>query len=200
MLERIRGRVERVLEHSVDVRVAGLTLRLLVPAFLSGRLRQGEETELWTYFVLQQEGNRLVPVLVGFPAEEDRDFFLRFISVSGVGTRAAVRALTRPSGEVGAAIACGDDGLLTTLPGIGKARARKIIASLQDELRELYPFAGVGGEEAGSGYDEAVAVLIQLGVSRTEACSLVSSAVEELGDETESSELVRSAMRNRKTR
>ncbi|MBN1434996.1 hypothetical protein JW921_09560 [Candidatus Fermentibacterales bacterium] len=200
MLEGLAGRVTEVGDCSFTMQIGGMSLQILAPAFFARTIRPGTSIEVRTYFVLQQEGNRVTPVVAGFESDEDRAFFLRFISVSGVGTRAAIRALVRPCAEVATAIAAGDVDFLTGLPGIGAARARKIIASLQEELKRDYPsLPASGGAESGS-YSEAVCVLVQLGVPRSEACSLVSAAIEELGCEAASSVLVKRAMQSRSRR
>ena len=198
MLEAIRGRVVDTAEQELSLRVGDTVLRLLVPSFFCRSLDTGADIELLTYFVIQQEGNRLVPLLAGFPTAEDRDFFLRFITVSGVGIKAAIRALIRPSGEIARAIASGDVDGLTDLPGIGRARARKIVASLQEEMKALHPAYPTGvGAEAGA-HGAAVSVLVQLGISRSEATTLVARAMDDLGEDATSSELVRKAIQGRR--
>ena len=75
-----------------------------------------------------------VPVLVGFLNEVERDFFLEFIKVSGIGPRAAVKALNKAIGEIAQAIDRGDTKYLKTLPGIGEQKAKEIVAKLQGKM------------------------------------------------------------------
>jgi len=133
MIDSVRGMVESLEEQHVLLRVGSVVLRLLVPGYFLRRLSPGESVEFPVYFHLQMEGNRAVPLLVAFPDRSDRQFFESFISVSGVGVRAAVKALARPVLEIASAIAAGDTDLLRSLPGIGNARAKQIVARLQDE-------------------------------------------------------------------
>ena len=54
--------------------------------------------------------------------------------MSGIGPRAAVKALDKPISEITQAIDAGDIKYLTTLPGIGKQRAKEIVAKLQGKV------------------------------------------------------------------
>lgn len=192
----MRGRVEAVGEEHVLLRVGPAVMRLLVPSYFLRRLDPGRSVELPVHLHLQMEGNRVVPIVVAFPTHADRSFFESFISVSGVGVRAAVKALARPPAEIGSAIAAGDHGFLTTLPGIGGKRSKQIVAGLQDRMAGEYGPAGAGVLTGGAA-GEAAAVLTQLGLTRTEAEQCLRRAVDALGDEADASELVREAMRGR---
>jgi hypothetical protein len=111
------------------------------------------------------EVGRGIPVLIGFLNEVEREFFTRFISVSGVGPRAALKALTQPIPVIAKAIDEGDVELLRSLPGIGEQRAKEIVAKLQGKVGK---FALIQTREgavpsaeppASAIEDEAVAVL-----------------------------------------
>lgn len=198
-MECIRGTIEAVEESSVQVRMGPVVISVLLPGFFMRRISVGQTMDMQVYLHLQLEGNRLVPILVGFPDRRDKDFFGRFISVSGVGVRAAVKALSRPPSEIASAIAGGDHGYLTTLPGIGTKRAKEIVARLQDQMEKDYGPAPAGMEDAGAA-GEARAVLRQLGLPTVEADSLILRALKDLEGDPESSEIVRQAMRLRSRR
>ncbi|OPL18930.1 MAG: hypothetical protein AVO35_03090 [Candidatus Aegiribacteria sp. MLS_C] len=183
------------------VRTGPVVISVLTPGYFLRRLSPGMDVELPVYLHLQMEGNRIVPLLVGFPDVRDREFFERFISVSGVGVRAAVRALQEPPVRIAAAISSGDCDFLTTLPGIGAKRARQIIAGLQEQMRGLYgegTGSGGAGPSASGPRGEARAVLRQLGVSMTEADRLIDEACAELGEGAGTAEVVKQAMRIRR--
>lgn len=200
MIESIRGLVEASDDSSICLRTGPVVLSVLVPGYFLRRIVIGQTLDIPVHLHLQLEGNRLVPILVGFPDPRDREFFGRFISVSGVGVRAAVKALTRPPSEIAAAIAGGDHGYLTTLPGIGAKRAKEIVTRLQDQMVKDYGPSAAAAGDAGSPAGEACAVLRQLGIPAAEADALVARAVKELDDGAESSEIVRQAMRTRSHR
>ncbi len=74
------------------------------------------------------------PTLIGFSTPEDKEFFQLFISVAAVGPLKAVKALTKPVGEVARAIDGKDVSFLSQLTGIGKRTAEKIIATLHGKV------------------------------------------------------------------
>jgi Holliday junction DNA helicase RuvA len=74
------------------------------------------------------------PILIGFGTPEDKSFFQLFISVSAIGPMKAVKALTRPLGEIARAIEEKDVSFLAQLSGIGKRTAEKIIATLNGKV------------------------------------------------------------------
>lgn len=196
MVDRIEGVVEAVGEDHILLRTGPVVLRLLAPGYFLRRVRAGQGLQVPVHLHLQMEGNHVVPLMVAFPSSEDRGFFQRFISVSGVGVRGAVKALARPAAEIARTIARGDSKALTVLPGIGKARAKTIVAKLQDSLAKEYPFdAASNGEHAAVA--EAAGVLRQLGIDSSTASDLASRAHRKLGDEAGSAALVKLAMRLR---
>jgi Holliday junction DNA helicase RuvA len=179
MISRIVGRLEHVEAARAEIDAgAGLWYEVLVPACDVERLsrRVGQQVILHTIHYLDGDPARgsIVPRLVGFLAEGDRDFFRVFTTVKGVGIRKALRALARPVAEVAAAIQNKDAKLLTALPEIGKRTAEQIIAELHGKVDafagELAAVEQAQLPEAGA---EAIAVLVQLGERRADAEALV---------------------------
>lgn len=195
MLESISGRVWGTDGQSIFLEVGPVVLGLLAPGYFLRHVSVGEEARYHLLFQIVNEGNRGVPLAVAFPSTRDRDFFTKFISVSGIGVRAAVRAMTIPPGELASAIAAGDIGVLKSLPGIGSSRAKQIVAKLQDSL------SGFSTETAASSLpgnaSDARAILEQLGIPPSEAVSLVNAAVKKTGPGASPSEIVRAAMKAR---
>jgi Holliday junction resolvasome RuvABC DNA-binding subunit len=200
MIDSIRGTVESLEEQYLLLRVGSVVLRLLVPGYFLRRLSPGESAEFPVYFHFQMEGNRAIPLLVAFPDITDRQFFESFISVSGVGVRAAVKALARPVSEIASAIAAGDTDLLRSLPGIGNARAKQIVASLQDEMKSLYGDGYRSAVTQSGAFYEARSVLMQLGIPAFEVDQLLGGASAELDENATASDLVRMVMRERGSR
>lgn len=174
-------------------------VNVLTPGYFLRRISPGTHLDMPVYLHLQMEGNRVVPLLVGFPDKRDREFFEKFISVSGVGVRAAVKALEQPPDRIASAIASEDCAYLTTLPGIGNKRARQIIAGLQEQMKLMY--GGISAEGTSGGpRGEARAVLRQLGVPLAEADSLIEKACQQLEEGASTAEVVKRAMRIRSSR
>jgi Holliday junction DNA helicase RuvA len=195
MLESITGRVRGVEGQQILLETGPMVLSLLAPGYFLRHVPVGEKITLCLLFQIVTEGNRGIPMAVAFPSVADREFFTRFISVSGIGIRAAARAMVIPPGELAAAISSGDLKILRSLPGIGNSRAKQIVAKLQDSMGDSeYSFPG--SSSPGSAAD-ARAILEQLGIPASEAASLVNTAVGKAGIDASSSELVRAAMNAR---
>lgn len=196
MIESIRGTVVNTGDSTIYLRTGPVVLKILAPGFFLRRVSVGQTLDIPVYLHFQMEGNHMVPLIVGFPEIRDREFFEQFISVSGVGVKAAVKALARPPFEIGSAIASEDYAYLTALPGIGNKRARQIVARLQDQMEKVYgSLSAVRSDTAALG--EARAVLRQLGIPASEAETLLALTVKELGDDADTPEVIKCAMRIR---
>lgn len=196
MLDAVRGTVESVEDGVLLLDIGSLTLELLVPGYFLPDLQRGESVRVFTHFQLASEGNRILPLAVAFPCVSDRTFFRSFISVSGVGVRAAARALCHPPRDVAAAISRGDLPFLKALPGIGAARAKQIVAKLQESMATTV-FDGKADDSCKGSRTEVMLVLKQLGIPGDQAALLVSRAVEETGDSAGTQDILRACMRIR---
>ncbi|GAB4383551.1 MAG: helix-hairpin-helix domain-containing protein [Phycisphaerales bacterium] len=182
----IDGELISVGDTSIVVRPeGGLSYEVLVPAYAAAALRErlGQRVQLETRTLIesQSQGAILIPRLVGFLSAEERAFFELFTSVKGLGTRKALRALVRPPGEVGAAIAARDHRTLQELPEIGKRLAETIIVDLADKVTRFTWVTAEGIESKPvrrhAAAAEAVAALIALGQHACEAEKLVDRAL-----------------------
>ena len=73
--------------------------------------------------------------IYGFGTEEERNMFLKLISVSGVGPKAGLALLSIAAPEkLSTAIVTGDEKLLTKASGIGPKAAKRIILELKDKI------------------------------------------------------------------
>ena len=136
MICQIKGKLIKKEEHRVVIDVEGLFYEINVPRTVFERINCGKEETiaLVVYHYFNMDKNRGVPVLVGFIEELERDFFEKFITVSGVGPKAALRAFDKPVSTIANAIEEGDVNFLQTLAGIGKQRAKQIVAHLQGKV------------------------------------------------------------------
>ena len=206
MIVQIRGKLIEKKEGTLVIAVNGLYYEVLVPASVQERIDQSKDEtgqiSLIVYHYFQIEPSRGVPVMVGFLNEIERDFFLQFIKVSGIGPRAAVRALNKPIAEITRAIDSNDLNFLKTLPGIGIQRAKEIIAKLQGKLGKfglikdeavapLRPLTTTGWQE------DALEVLIQLQYKRPEALEMIQKALERSQDIHTTEELLNEIYKQR---
>ena len=208
MISRLRGIVREFGEHRVLLDVQGVVYEVFMPASLLQALpeRLGDDrvVELVTFHYQQLEVGRGIPVLIGFFNEIEREFFLRFISVSGVGPRAALKALTQPIPLIAQAIDRGDLPVLRSLPGIGEQRAKEIVAKLQGRVGKYSLIQAkaspedVAAPQESALEEEAVAVLIQLEYKKAEAKEMVRAAIKRNPSLKNSEELLNEVYRQRR--
>jgi Holliday junction DNA helicase RuvA len=182
MIARIEGKLVEQNDQSVVLNVHGLFYEILVPLSVLKRIEEikgsSECIQLITYHYMQLSPSSGMPVLVGFLNQIEKDFFQQFIKVSGIGPRAAVKALNKPISEIARAIHEGDVNYLKTLPGIGAQKAKEIVAKLQGKIgrfgliQDKGFVPSVGAEPAGW-RDEALEVLLQLQYKKGEAQEMI---------------------------
>ena len=136
MIYQIKGQLVKKEENRVIVDSQGLLYEIHIPRTVYRNLNhsKGEPIELIIYHYFNIDKNRGIPVLIGFTEELQRDFFEKFIGVSGVGPKAAIRAFDKPLAVIAKAIEEGDVDFLKTLAGVGKQRAKQIVAHLQGKV------------------------------------------------------------------
>lgn len=183
MIARIRGTVGEVRSRSVLVDVDDLTYEVLIPAVSLPDL-QARVGQRVTLFTLQYiEGNtsfgNLAPRLIGFLTEAERDFFVRFITVPGIGISKGLRSMTMPTADIAAAIESRNVAALSQLPGIGRRTAEKAIAELHGKLEGFHTgrIEPAAVPQAAGYQAETVGALMQLGYRRPEAEDLVGRTI-----------------------
>ncbi|MFH1503910.1 MAG: Holliday junction branch migration protein RuvA, partial [Candidatus Omnitrophota bacterium] len=182
MIYQIEGRIIRKEENRVVLESKGISYEIHIPKTVYQSLSKEEETaKLIIYHYFNIEKNRGFPVLVGFSDELERDFFEKFISVSGVGPKAALRALDKPISIIAQAIEEGDISFLTSLVGIGKQRAKQIIAHLQGKVGR-FALIKEGEHQAAPQkkeiLEEAKKILKRLQYNSSEAEKMIKNALE----------------------
>ncbi|MBI2094639.1 MAG: hypothetical protein HYT89_00545 [Candidatus Omnitrophica bacterium] len=186
MISQIHGVVEEIGENSLSVIVGGISYEVFIPPAVmrsfDGRLAKDAKISLVTYHYYQTDPSKSIPVLVGFSNRVEKEFFEKFITVSGVGPKAAVRALKAPIPEIAQAIDAGDLGFLKSLPGIGEQRAKEIIAKLQGKMSKFGLIQMPAGQappespKTSAVREEALEVLLQLQYKREEAREMIRRA------------------------
>ncbi len=185
MIAKIQGKIAGKKEGSILLESGGIFYEVLIPlavmSILDKEIVVGDQIELVTYHYFQMTQSSGVPVLIGFQNEVEREFFEKFISVSGIGPKAACRALSEPFSVIAGAIDSGDEGFLKKLPGIGARKAAEIVAKLKgtvgkyglirDEALKITP-------EKEDISQEAIDVLLQLQYKNSEAEEMIRKALQ----------------------
>ena len=186
MISHISGKIKKRKDSSLVLDVNGISYEVLIPPSVMKAVDKAAagdgSIELVTYHYYQLEPSKGIPVLVGFLNEIEKEFFEKFITVSGVGPKAACRALSLSFSVIADAIDKGDMALLKTLPGIGEQRAREIIEKLQGKVGKFGLIQDRFADAAPAARDdikeEALGVLLQLQYKRNEAKDMIDRALQ----------------------
>lgn len=205
MIARITGRVVGLAEDRLLIEAGPLVYEVLAPPLVLSCLEDGDEVCLETIHYLQIDQSRATPVLVGFADREQRDFYEVLVGV--LGPRVAVKALAATPDRVATWIEAGDVAALKSLPGVGQAKARELVAKLQGRLARFaagrpspprskpsadQPFLAERGPVG-----DAIEALVALGHTRLEAAEAVSRAVHDAPELNTVADIVRAAYRRR---
>ncbi len=197
MISFLQGSLTIASDSEVIIWANGIGYQIMVPATVMHTLQKKSEDEcrdvrLITFHYLENNQSRIVPRLIGFNNEIEREFFELFITVADLGPKTAVRALSKAFHSIAESIEQGNHKELTALPGIGDKKARQIVATLQGKAGK---FAMLQDEEISSSpqpkediQTDAIEVLLQLGYRRSEAQAMVTSAVESTSPRPKTSE------------
>ena len=188
LISEITGEVlyDRIRRTSLLLRVDSLCYEVLIPSGIASRLRTAPESErrnpltFYTIYYIDGAvgGGHLTPKLVGFLDPLDREFFEVFTTVPGVGFMKALKCLVQPLNEIALAIERGDTAFLEDLPFIGAKTAERIVTELRGKMAKFalartdQPLS-IEKESAAELKEEALAVLLQLEYSRSEAHRMV---------------------------
>lgn len=192
MISFLNGRLADIQAGAVIVDVGGIGYRVQVPLSLLHSLPEpGGQIMLHTHLAVREDDISLY----GFREREELDYFLKLLSVSGVGPKGALAALSLfAPGELAQAIFNEDLTALTRVPGIGKKTAGRIILELKDKIPATAFKDAPGRKQAGLIAD-ALAALEALGYSAVEAHKGVKEALAGLYEEPPVAELVKKALR-----
>jgi len=178
-----------------------------------GGVGYGADVPHTTSATLGEEGG---PVeLFGFATSAEREIFMTFISISGIGPRTALGILSAiDAGAFAVAVVREDYATLTKLPGVGKKTAERLVVELRDKLKVFAASAregggadgGAGGASGASGLGDAsapkalretVAALVTLGCRLAVAERAAQRAFEILGEDAQVPDLVREGLKHR---
>ncbi|MBU1088085.1 MAG: Holliday junction branch migration protein RuvA [Candidatus Omnitrophica bacterium] len=202
MICRISGKILQRKESSLIIDVQGLGYEVFIPQGVFISLpRQAVECDLFTFHYLQTDPSKSFPILIGFVNEIEKEFFEKFITVSGIGPKAAVRCLSEPIAHIARAIDSGDVSFLKSLPGIGNQRAREIVAKLQGKVGKFSLIQSPEQEQVPEIKtdleQEALSVLLQLQYKKTEAELMIKKAIQRNNNITNSEELLNEVYRQK---
>ncbi|HIZ09598.1 MAG TPA: Holliday junction branch migration protein RuvA [Candidatus Borkfalkia avicola] len=199
MIGYLKGKVLYSEEGAVLLEVNGVGYELVCSGALFAKLVTDGEGEAYTYLQVREDG----VTLFGFVSPEEKRMFLKLVSVSGVGPKMGIAVLSAMNiNDLAVAIATSDLKMLSSVKGLGKKTAERIVLELREKVSaaELTaPAKGKGAAQAPAEKltdkeEDAVVGLMSLGYTRAESSRAVKAAMEKGAETLE--EIVMAALRS----
>lgn len=132
MISFLEGKLAEKHAGRAVVSVGGVGYEVLIPASTAGKLpATGKPARLFTRLHVRDDAM----VLFGFATQDERALFDLLVTVTGVGPKVALSFLSVLSPDsLRRAVASGDVGALTVVPGVGKKVAQRVLLDLRDKL------------------------------------------------------------------
>ncbi|MCW7076072.1 MAG: Holliday junction branch migration protein RuvA [Candidatus Syntropharchaeales archaeon] len=185
MIARIRGMIEDIEDASVVVDVGGVGYRVFVPGNIIESL-SGLEGEVKLLTHLQVKDDEMI--LYGFLSRDELEIFQALLGVSGVGAKIALGILSslKPD-ELRSAVVGGDIEKLTSIKGLGKKTASRIILELGERLVMRVTLPKV--------FEDAIEGLIALGYGRGDSEKVVKKILDERGVNITVEDIIKDGLR-----
>ncbi len=174
MIASLKGIIQSKKPEGIIVDVNGIGYHVSIPLCNLGDIPEtGETAFLHIYTHVREDSLQLF----GFLSEEEKKVFTTLLGISGVGPKLGLGILSgMPVNKFVKAVNSEDVALLSTIPGLGKKTASRIILELKGKLPSL------SGEDASSqpkpsASDDAVSALVNLGYKIQSAEKAVEAAV-----------------------
>lgn len=179
MIDFIEGTVESKAPGELVISAGGVGFLLMCSnTTLAEAPAKGEKWRCHTSLNVREDAMELF----GFATRQERAMFKRLCQVTGVGAKTALGVLSAlPLRDLSVAIVTGDVAALSRAPGVGKKTAQRIVLELKDKVAKGF-VDGINLEDVGAataapaaqGAGQAIAALVSLGYSQSEAALAVS--------------------------
>ncbi len=200
MIAYLSGKLLEKQATAVIVEAHGVGYEVIIPLSTFYELGEvGDTVELRIYTHVRED----VLQLFGFRTLRERELYLKLISVNGIGAKSGISMLSGMSAdEIVTAIRTDNLARLTSIPGVGKKTAERLVIELRDKLNEFTNqstqeklAAGVKQTElpADAVFDDALSALVNLGYQRNAAEKALNQAVKD-GTEVSVQKLLRKSL------
>lgn len=181
MIGYLKGKILNLTADCALIETGGVGYEVQLSGSAMQNISGRSEGEVYTYMQVREDGISLF----GFSTLQEKDMFLKLITVSGVGPKMGVTVLSGMNAEeLTTAIATADVKKLSSVKGLGKKTAERIIL----ELREKISAGAITVEKSGesvitprisAGDEDAEVALMSLGFTREESAKAVARAKEQ---------------------
>ncbi len=199
MIGYLSGKLLEKQANNVIIDVGGVGYEVAIPLSTFYELGEiGSEVNLRIYTYVREDAIQLY----GFKTNRERELYLKLISVQGIGAKSGISLLSGMSAdEIIAAIRTDNLARLTSIPGVGRKTAERLVVELRDKITDFAAGAASESREAADGggipsdavFDDALSALINLGYQRNAAEKALKQAAQD-GTEMSVQKLLRRSL------
>lgn len=178
MIGYIKGNVLSALDGVVLLENNGIGYEITCSAEVYQKLLADKKGEVYTYLAVREDGVSLY----GFISAEEKNMFLKLISVSGVGPKMGITVLSNMKlKDLALKIATSDVKGLSSVKGLGKKTAERIILELREKISEEDTLGAnstdtLSAEVITKDNEDAIIALMSLGFTKQECVKAVKEA------------------------
>lgn len=171
MISSLQGRLESLAADRAVVNVGGVGFLVYMPGSTLANLGGvGQAVKIHTHLHVREDNL----TLYGFGSPEELQLFETLLSVSGIGPKLALAMISGMKvADLTLAIATGNADMLTSIPGIGKKTASRIVLDLKDKIGAGWVINATG--QPAKENADVLAALSSLGYSTAEAMRAIAS-------------------------
>lgn len=175
------------------IRVGGIGYEVFIPLSSFDHLPdENHDCRVLIYEYIREDQHSLF----GFMSELERRTFVLLMNVNGIGPKLAMSALSSlAASDLNKAIVAGDVARLTTIAGIGKKTAERMVLELRDKLAAAGMTAGTDFGKQNNKTADAILALISLGYRQAEAGKMAAAAAPDGGEGLSVEEIIRRALK-----
>ena len=188
MYEYLKGKLAEKSPTEAVIDCNGVAYFVNISLQTYSQIKDSEEIKLYTHLVVKEDSH----TLFGFAQKAERSIFRSLISVSGVGANTARVILSSMSAdEIYNAIVTEDVPTLTSIKGIGKKTAQRIILDLKDKVSNQDASSEIFASSHNTNKEEALSALLMLGFANKVAEKALTKVIKTEGFDLNVEDLVR---------
>lgn len=176
MIGYIKGKLLSHFDGTIILENNGIGYEVMCSASVYQEIVNNKGGEVFTYLAVREDGISLY----GFISPEEKEMFLKLISVSGVGPKMGITVLSNMSlKDLALKIATNDVKGLSSVKGLGKKTAERIILELREKIGEVEgDTAQISMPTKLEVDNDAVIALMSLGFSKAESVKVLTEGIE----------------------
>jgi Holliday junction DNA helicase RuvA len=192
MINFLKGRLIEKSPTQIVIECNGVGYEVNISLYTYGKLPKDDNIRIYTYFHVREDAQ----ILYGFTDKDEKEVFLKLISVSGIGTSTARMMFSSLSpAEVVNAIASGDVNTIKSVKGIGLKTAQRVIVDLKDKITKTDHSGEVLPLQNNTNKTEALSALVTLGYTKKQAEQSVHKILK-TNPEASIEEIIKTALKN----